>query len=170
MSAHLIAFIVNFHAALARGSTTYESQMATCLRHSTICRRYSRFTFCLRHVYAAAPVGAERAPQARSTPRSYRLVGKCPRIRPSELARLCVRLPSFHSKYILIITHFKKLFQSFNRSVLKNRYYSAMHLGFTQLTLLPAAIAAESSIRAKRQVLLFYFSCTHAGHFLLGPK
>ena len=29
-------------------------------------------------------------------------------------------------------------------------YYSAMHLGFTQLTLLPAAIAAESSIRAKR--------------------
>ena len=29
-------------------------------------------------------------------------------------------------------------------------YYSAMYLGFTQLTLLPAAIAAESSIRAKR--------------------
>ena len=29
-------------------------------------------------------------------------------------------------------------------------YYSAMHLGFTQLMLLPAAIAAESSIQAKR--------------------
>ena len=107
--------------------------MVPCLRHSTICRRYSCFTFRLRR-----------------NSHSYRLVGKCPRIRPSELARLCVRLPSFHSKYILIITHFKKLFQSFNRSVMKNRYYSAMHLGFTQLTLLPAAIAAESSIRAKR--------------------
>ena len=75
------AFIVNFHAALARGTTTHESQMAPCLRRSAICRRYSRFTFCLRH-----------------NPRSYRLVGKCPRIRPIELARLCVHLPSFHSK------------------------------------------------------------------------
>ena len=32
---------------------------------------------------------------ALSPPRSYRLVGKCPRIRPSELARLCVHLIAF---------------------------------------------------------------------------
>ncbi len=83
--AHLIAFIVNFHAALARGSTTHESQMAPCLRHSAICRRYSCFTFRLRR-----------------NPHSYRLVGKCPRLRTSKLVRLCVRLPSFHSKYSIV--------------------------------------------------------------------
>ena len=32
----------------------------------------------------------------------------------------------------------------------RNSNYSAMHLGFTQLTLLTAAYAAKSSIRAKR--------------------
>ena len=98
-----------------RGSTTHESQMVPCLRHSAICRRYSRFTFCLRHVYAAASVGAwqavyvplrsllnachqHAATLALSTPRSYRLAGKCLHIRSSELARMCVHLPSFHSK------------------------------------------------------------------------
>ncbi len=65
----------------ARGTTTNESQMAPCLRHSAICRRYSCFTFRLRR-----------------NPHSYRLVGKCPRIRTSKIVRLCVHLPSFHSK------------------------------------------------------------------------
>ena len=78
------AAVRGFHSKLscraARGSTTHESQMVPCLRHSTICRRYSCFTFRLRR-----------------NSHSYRLVGKCPRIRTSELARMCVRLPSFHS-------------------------------------------------------------------------
>ena len=96
--AHLIAFIVNFHAALVRGTTTDESQMVPCLRHYAICRRYvyvplrSALNACRRH---AAPCFTFRL---RRNSHSYRLVGKCPRIRPSELARLCVRLPSFHCK------------------------------------------------------------------------
>ena len=96
------AAVRGFHSKLscraARGTTTDESQMVPCRRHSTICRRYvyvplrSALNACRRH---AAPCFTFRL---RRNSHSYRLVGKCPRIRTSELARMCVRLPSFHSK------------------------------------------------------------------------
>ena len=66
----------NFHSKLscraARGSTTDESQMAPCLRHSAICRQYSRFTFCLRHnprsYCLARPMSVRHCVQARPAP------------------------------------------------------------------------------------------------------
>ena len=103
--AHLITFIVNIHAALGAASPRMKARWlrACALRHLP--------PVCLR----STPVGAKRlvyaplrslldkrhrrlATLARSTPHSYRLVGKCPRFRPSELVRLCVHLSSFHSK------------------------------------------------------------------------
>ena len=104
------ACIVNFHAALHAAPLRMKARwLRAC--GSLRCRSGRCLTSGLRSTSVVAgrvvytPFRSlldkrhwRLATQARSTPRSYRLVGKCPRIRTSELARMCVRLPSFHSK------------------------------------------------------------------------